>query len=647
MNPWTFVGRPVVCATILILVCGFPDRLRALDPAAMQAMVIVEGDAGRGSAFVVKMEGKTYLVTNSHVGRGNQHVKFKDLHNKEITTGPLQIADMVDAVRAEVAATDNVLELEPEIEKSVKIGDEVIVAGNSEGEGVVREIPGKVVGIGPDRVEVDAGFVPGNSGSPILLKATGKVIGVATYMKVPGFGRNGWKSPISLNETRRFGYRLDSVAKWITPSTPEHLAREGQQLADMEGLGSTVMALLSSNAATVTRLGSSSFLFRLLSARSPTLGALASAIDDFAARHTAATTEADKAKNAEAFFDQLKKLISEQMQGLTDDQFTGFYAVQFHEQLERNKTIVDWLDDKSMPAFRQTWLTSTSWTASRAASAPPVDPAKFKLALEDQVAADQPVNHQHRVYYAQELKPSNPEGLFWVVEKPTGEHKASALHGTGLRVSTPVDGTYHVYVEFRGTNNPVLVSNVIEFKVEGVPPGTESADASDAGGSGSKVNSVRVGTGRTALLSEQLEPQWQKSRGKWKIADGALTGKGDSITDCYVTVGPPFTLDFKIKVIDGMRPRVRIGSLECGNEGYEKTLALYPPGRDEGLFPYERGQSYSVSLVVTVKSVEFYVNGELISTGPGLDREVDKLEFSGGDSWSKGTTEYRDIFITK
>jgi hypothetical protein len=114
-----------------------------------------------------------------------------------------------------------------------------------------------------------------------------------------------------------------------------------------------------------------------------------------------------------------------------------------------------------------------------------------------------------------------------------------------------------------------------------------------------------------------------------------------------VTVGPPFTLDFKIKVIDGMRPRVRIGSLECGNEGYEKTLALYPPGRDEGLFPYERGQSYSVSLVVTVKSVEFYVNGELISTGPGLDREVDKLEFSGGDSWSKGTTEYRDIFITK
>ncbi len=220
---------------LLLLALSAAGRLWALDAASMQAMVIVEGDEGRGSGFVVRMGGKTFLVTNSHVVRGNQNVKFKNLRNAVLTTGALQIADQVDAVRAEVAGIASPLELETQIEQ-VKIGDDVIVAGNSEGEGVVREIPGKVTGIGPDRIEVDAEFVPGNSGSPILLKSTGRVIGVATYLKIPRGARAGAKSPFSLNEVRRFGFRIDTVAKWVTPFGRDRLLLEGIKLAEMERL---------------------------------------------------------------------------------------------------------------------------------------------------------------------------------------------------------------------------------------------------------------------------------------------------------------------------------------------------------------------------------------------------------------------------
>src|SRR5207253_750956 len=141
--------------------------------------------------------------------------KFKKLNNEELEFGPLEIADHADLVRAELRQPAPALELLPHADQTLVIGDEVVVAGNAEGAGVVREIPGKIVGLGADRLEVDATFVPGNSGSPILLKSSRQVIGVATYVHLPTtFWRSSKKTaatePItSLNEVRRFGYRLD------------------------------------------------------------------------------------------------------------------------------------------------------------------------------------------------------------------------------------------------------------------------------------------------------------------------------------------------------------------------------------------------------------------------------------------------------
>jgi hypothetical protein len=96
----------------------------------------------------------------------------------------------------------------------VKIGDAVVVPGNVGGEGVINALQGEVTGIGPDRIEITAPIEPGSSGSPIIHVKSGKVIGVATYLKI----KQRFDSVEDLDRNsetiRRFGYRLDSVRVW-------------------------------------------------------------------------------------------------------------------------------------------------------------------------------------------------------------------------------------------------------------------------------------------------------------------------------------------------------------------------------------------------------------------------------------------------
>ena len=628
-------------------------RAWALDAAIMQSMVIVEGDEGRGSAFVLKMEGKTYLVTNSHVVRGNRNVKFKNLRNVEIPAADLEIADEIDAVRMEIPAGAHFLELEPAMDK-LNIGDEVVVAGNSEGEGVVREIPGKITGIGPDRIEVDAEFVPGNSGSPILLKSTGKVIGVATYMKLPfGVWMGGRKkNPFSLNEVRRFGYRLDTVAKWIRPSEKGRLAVEGLKLAEMEALLERIGGVLWGGANLVTKTGSSGFVSKEEARQSPAFASLSTSIDDFVKTQSAAKTDEDKNKNVAAFFTQLRTIAGDDVNGLKAEQFDGFYALQLKESLKEMQQFLDWFDGTAMPAYREQWMSSRLDGLVGAFSRPrlpPIDPAKLKLVLSDRVEASEPHDNCHHVSYPEGSKPENLENLFWIIEQPQGDRRAIQMRHANVRVRTPVNGMYRVYVEYRSPAVHRVVSNMVEVKFDGVDaaamPGTttDKVQPSDS----PKQAAAVLGPGKTLLLSKENLAYWEHTSGEWKIEDGALTGRGDSTTAFHTTLAAPFTLDFKVNVLEGMRPRVILGEMVCGNEGYQPTLALYPPGRKAGVFTYEHNHSYDVSINVQKDKVELYIDKELISTGPGLEEEISKLEFRGGDWWSKGATEYWDISVTK
>jgi hypothetical protein len=72
------------------------------------------------------------------------------------------------------------LELLDDLSKQLAQGDKVTIPGNSEGHGVVTQTHGELLAIGGQRVETDCPVYSGNSGSPIIHRKSGKVIGVLT-----------------------------------------------------------------------------------------------------------------------------------------------------------------------------------------------------------------------------------------------------------------------------------------------------------------------------------------------------------------------------------------------------------------------------------------------------------------------------------
>jgi hypothetical protein len=188
------------------------ERASEIAATARPSLAVVEGSRGRGSAFLWNDGLETWAITNAHVLAGNPGARITTLDGNVLETREAFVAVEHDLCRVRIANPPAGLTALAEPETSTHIGDAVLVLGNSEGAGVVTPLPGRIVGVGPRLVEVDAPFVPGNSGSPILHGTSGQVLGVATYLTTRSIDPD---RPDSVQEkTRRFGFRLDSVSRW-------------------------------------------------------------------------------------------------------------------------------------------------------------------------------------------------------------------------------------------------------------------------------------------------------------------------------------------------------------------------------------------------------------------------------------------------
>lgn len=181
------------------------------------AFIVIKGGEGHGSGFLCQLGGKTWLLTNNHVMAGLQQPQFTQLNGTRVAVGGADSATGYDLMRlALTQPTSAPLEAISSLEANVQINDDVVVLGNTGGGGVVTSLEGKLLGIGPDRVEVSSEFIPGNSGSPIVHVKTGKVIGIATYLTKR---YEEFAGPVRGSKTgevvvRRYGYRLDTVKQW-------------------------------------------------------------------------------------------------------------------------------------------------------------------------------------------------------------------------------------------------------------------------------------------------------------------------------------------------------------------------------------------------------------------------------------------------
>jgi hypothetical protein len=192
---------------------GTPTSAAELVKTYRNSLVFVTGNNGAGSGFVAKYSTGEFLFTNAHVAAGVRGAAFKTLEGAEVKIGAASCAVGHDVFLLQATTNGQPFEIMKDVDQNASIGDEVVVLGNAEGAGVINTITGKIVGLGPQLVEVDAPFQPGNSGSPIVHLKSGKVIGLATYAIIRKYDATT-KEPVKDPVIRRFGYRLDSIKSW-------------------------------------------------------------------------------------------------------------------------------------------------------------------------------------------------------------------------------------------------------------------------------------------------------------------------------------------------------------------------------------------------------------------------------------------------
>jgi hypothetical protein len=186
-----------------------------------RAVVLIKGDVGEGTGFLVHTPDGPAVITNQHVIAANQNVKITTTSGAVIKVTGLKGASDRDLAMLLIQDDHyNYLDLDTDIKDTVQPGDDVITPGNSEGGEVMLNTKGTVLGIGPEKIEFSNPIYHGNSGGPVFHDKSGKVIAVVTQgMKViptddldKASAEN--KNSAITGSMRYFGLRPDTVPTW-------------------------------------------------------------------------------------------------------------------------------------------------------------------------------------------------------------------------------------------------------------------------------------------------------------------------------------------------------------------------------------------------------------------------------------------------
>ncbi len=213
------------------------------DEAVAKAIAVIEGDRSNGTGFFCKTGGKVYLYTAAHVLSGNSKLLVKLRDGTVVRKfGALEAAEGADLIRLAVGEpVPHALEIAAE-SGVAKVGIPVLASGNAGGGGTVGFEQGKVMGVGPESIEIDAEVIQGNSGGPILHGATRQALGVVTHLTAER--KDEWAKETRFAGVRRFGCRLDRTWQWKVVPVDVFL-KEGKAILAVQDQSELMIAALS------------------------------------------------------------------------------------------------------------------------------------------------------------------------------------------------------------------------------------------------------------------------------------------------------------------------------------------------------------------------------------------------------------------
>lgn len=227
---------------LLTLVTAFADEENIKDRFSysfndiQDHLVVIEHEIAVGSGFIAKMGDHYYIFTNQHVILGGDRIQFKTVSGNVLRPKKVELSATRDIARL-LLDTDSGLEISSSPEADAPVG----VFGNSDGGGVATELYGKVTSISDELIEVDADFVSGNSGSPVL-STDKEVIGIASFVRFSTDEKTkDDEEPKTIS--RRYCYRLSGL-EWKTVNWKKYNKKYGASYLQNDALIDEIFVLI-------------------------------------------------------------------------------------------------------------------------------------------------------------------------------------------------------------------------------------------------------------------------------------------------------------------------------------------------------------------------------------------------------------------
>jgi S1-C subfamily serine protease len=309
------------CPDLWVELFGLKAKASAASGAAdgdvAASIAVIEGDRSNGTGFFCKAEGKVYLYTAAHVLSGNSKLLVKLRDGTVVRKfGAVEAAEGADLVRLAVGEeVPHFLEIAAE-SGVAKVGIPVLASGNAGGGGTVGFEQGKVMGVGPESIEIDAEVIQGNSGGPILHATTREALGVVTHLTAER--KDEWAKETRFSQVRRFGCRLDRSWKWkVVPV--EVFLKEGKAILAVQQQSELMIAALS-----MSKWSSPVFQQQRDNPLSRDIGALQAWMEQ-QQKGGQRFSETDRKKRLRGIFDSARHRSRSQMAAFKSDGFTWFH----------------------------------------------------------------------------------------------------------------------------------------------------------------------------------------------------------------------------------------------------------------------------------------------------------------------------------